>query len=227
MTKILVSYDGTDADRDALELGRLLAGAGASLALAYVRHAHEAESGRERLAENEAEALLKAGASALDDPDLPTHVVLSASTSEGLRSLALDTHADVIVFGSEYRTARAHVDPQASARRLIDGGPVAVALAPAGFAEESKHTVETIVAITEDGDTAAAETAETLAARFGAAVARHPNRDAADLLVVASKPGVGPGRVTISAAAEYVIELATCPVLVLPRGVAIAFDGAA
>jgi nucleotide-binding universal stress UspA family protein len=226
MTKILVSYDGTDADRDALALGRLLARAGASLELAYVRHAHEAESGRERLVENEAEALLKGGASALG-LDVPTHIVLSASTSEGLRSLALDQQADVIVFGSEYRTARSHVDPQASARRLIDGGPLAVALAPAGFAEDTEHAVGTIVAITEDGDTAATETAETLAARFGAAVARHPNREAADLLVVASKPGVGVGRVTISAAAEYVIELATCPVLVLPRGVAVAFDGAA
>jgi nucleotide-binding universal stress UspA family protein len=226
MTKLLVSYDGTDADRDALELGRLLARAGASLELAYVRHAHEAESGRERLAENEAEALLQAGASAVGLREVPTHVVLSASTSEGLRSLALDLQAEVIVFGSEYRTARSHVDPQASARRLIDGGPLAVALAPAGFAEQPIPKVETIVAITEDGDTAASETAETLSARFGAAVARHPNREAADLLVVASKPGVGVGRVTISAAAEYVIELATCPVIVLPRGVAVAFDGA-
>ena len=36
--------------------------------------------------------------------------------------LALAEDADVIVFGSEYRTARGHVDPQASARRLLDGG---------------------------------------------------------------------------------------------------------
>ena len=50
-TKIIVSYDGTENDRDALALGRLLAEAGASLELAYVRHAQEAESGRERLAE--------------------------------------------------------------------------------------------------------------------------------------------------------------------------------
>jgi len=226
MTKILVSYDGTDADRDALELGRLLAGAGASLELAYVRHAHEAESGRERLAENEAEALLQGGASALGAPDLPRHVVLSGSTAEGLRRLAVSEAADVVVFGSEYRTAPAHVDPQASARRLLDGGPVAVALAPAGLAERPVPPIELIVAIGEDGDTAAAETAETLAGRFGATVARHPNRDA-DLLVVGSKPGVGSGRVTISAAAEYVIELATCPVLVLPRGTPVAFDGAA
>ena len=60
MVKLIVSYDGTDNDRDALALGRLLSDAGASLELAYVRHAHEAESGRERLAESEAVALLAA-----------------------------------------------------------------------------------------------------------------------------------------------------------------------
>ena len=66
-TKIIVSYDGTDNDRDALALGRVLARAGAALELAYVRHAQEAERGRERLAEREAEALL-AGARMLGDP---------------------------------------------------------------------------------------------------------------------------------------------------------------
>ena len=42
-------------------------------------------------------------------------------------------------------------------------------------------------------------------------------------MVVGSKPGTVTGRVTISAAAEYLIELARCPVVVLPRGVALAF----
>ena len=37
--KIIVSYDDTDNDRDALALGRLLAFSGAELSLAYVRHA--------------------------------------------------------------------------------------------------------------------------------------------------------------------------------------------
>src|SRR4249919_3827770 len=144
---IIVSYDGTSNDRDALALGRLLGGAGASLALAYVRHAHEAGSRRERLAAREAEALLAAGAGVLGRPDIPQHVVLSASTPVGLRDLALDRGADLIVFGSEYRTAAGHVDPQASARRLLDGGPIAIAIAPAGFAERSDYEVRSIAAI--------------------------------------------------------------------------------
>jgi nucleotide-binding universal stress UspA family protein len=219
--KIIVSYDGTDNDRDALALGRLLASRGGSLELAYVRHAHEGESGRERLAEQEADHLLATGAEALGQPDMPRHVVVSASTPAGLRSLAVETGADVVVFGSEYRTAPGHVDPQASARRLLDGGPVALALAPAGFAEDGDYAVRTIAAIGEDGDPCALETAESLAAALGGTVGARGG--AADLVVVGSKPGTVTGRVTISAAAEYLIELSRCPVVVIPRGVAVRF----
>jgi nucleotide-binding universal stress UspA family protein len=42
-------------------------------------------------------------------------------------------------------------------------------------------------------------------------------------MVVGSKPGGVTGRVTVSAAAEYLIELAHCPVLILARGVALTF----
>ncbi len=222
--KIIVSYDGTDNDRDALALGRLLARAGGSLELAYVRHAHEAEHGRERLAEHDAEALLAAGAAAVGLPDIPQHVVLSGSTAEGLRDLAADGGADMIVFGSEYRTARGHVDPQPTARRLLDGGQVALALAPSGFAGESDYEIGTVAAVSGDGDPCARETAESFAHRVGASVAREASRDV-QLLVVGSTPGTVTGRVRISAAAEYLIELARCPVVVLPRGVAVLFDG--
>ena len=222
-TKIIVSYDGTENDLDALAFGRLLAKAGASIALAYVRHAQESESGRERLAEHEAEALLATGADILGDADIPRHVVVAGSTPEGLRGLALAEHADLIVFGSEYRTAAGHVDPQASARRLLDGGPVALAIAPAAFAEHTDHQVSTIAAIAEAGDPCARETAEALASRFGATITERAS-SAVDLIVVGSKPGTVTGRVTISAAAEYLIELSNCPVIVVPRGVAVRFD---
>jgi len=201
VTTIIVSYDGTDNDRDALALGRLLAGAGASLELAYV--SHEGESVR-------------------DVPEgIPFHVVESASTANGLRDLAVAQGAELIVFGSEYRTAKGHVDPQATARRLLEGGPVALAFAPAGFAANG-HSIGTVAAVSEDGDPCTRETAEALARGLGAVVAERPGRDA-DLVVVGSKPGTVGGRVTISAAAEYLIELARCPVVVLPRGVALTF----
>jgi nucleotide-binding universal stress UspA family protein len=204
MATVIVSYDGTDNDRDALALARVFARAGAGLELAYVRHS----------ADDRTEA-------PLGDDGLPAHVVVSGSTPEGLRALALERDAQLVVFGSEYRTAKGHVDPQRSARRLIDGGPIAVALAPAGF-DDATAEIRTVGAIGEDGDPCVLETAELLAARLGGEVAPRATKDA-DLIVVGSKPGTVTGRVTISAAAEYLIELARCPVVVLPRGVALAF----
>jgi nucleotide-binding universal stress UspA family protein len=204
-TTVIVSYDGTDNDRDALALARVFARAGAALELAYVRH-------------SESDATEAPG----QDDGLPTHVVLSGSTPEGLRELAKERKAQMVVFGSEYRTAKGSVDPQPSARRLIEGGPIAVALAPAGFHGLKDYEVGTIGAIGEDGDPCVLETAEGLASRLGAEVAERATKDAG-LLIVGSKPGTVTGRITISAAAEYLIELARCPVVVLPRGVALAF----
>jgi nucleotide-binding universal stress UspA family protein len=221
-TKIIVSYDGTDNDRDALALGSVLATTGASIALAYVRHAVEGKQSAERLAERDAQELLEAGATTLGGPDVTTHVVLSASTPNGLRDLALELDAQAIVFGSEYRTAPGHVDPQASARRLLDGGPIAVALAPSGFHALDDYAVRTVGVVAEDGDPCVLETAEIIAMRHGGTVAPRATGDA-DLLVVGSKPGTVNGRVTLSAAADYLIELTRSPVLVLPRGVAVGF----
>jgi nucleotide-binding universal stress UspA family protein len=219
---IIVSYDGTENDTDALALGRLLAGAGGSLALAYVRHSVEAESGRERLAQHEAQELLENGARWLGEPDVPRHVVLSASTPEGLRELAEREGADIIVFGSEYRTTPGHVAPGTSAQRLLEGGPIAVALAPAGFREHGTVGVEKVAAVGEEGDPATQETAESIAVALGATVVARANGDTG-LVVVGSKQGTAAGRVTLSAAAQYLIEMLRCPVLVLPHGVALRF----
>ncbi len=202
MTTVIVSYDGTDNDRDALALGRVLAGAGASLELAYVSHRKEPEP---------------------DSPtDVPFHVVDNPSTAEGLRELVIARGAEIIVFGSEYRTARGHLDPQATARRLLEGGPVALALAPAGYADANHKPVAVIRSVSEEGDPCTRETALSLAQKLGAEMVETSGHNP-DLVVVGSKPGTVNGRVTVSAAAEYMIELAGCPVIVLPRGVAVAF----
>jgi nucleotide-binding universal stress UspA family protein len=141
-------------------------------------------------------------------------VVLSASTPEGLKELAVKEHADAIVFGSAYRTTPGHVYPQASAKRLMEGGPLAVALAPAGFADLADGPVSSVAAVDEEGDTSAAQTA--------AAVESRPS-PSAGLLVVGSKAPAVQGTVLISAASAYLIELTHCPAIVLPRGVALAF----
>jgi nucleotide-binding universal stress UspA family protein len=222
--KVIVSYDGTDNDDDALALGQILGSAGATLELAYVRHARERAPGREDELQQEAEELLSRGARWLGDPAIATHVVFSASTPEGIAQLAASEQADVVVFGSEYRTAPDHVMPQASAQRLLEGGTFAVALAPAKL-HERNFTVDSVAAVAEDGDSSPAETAAVLASRLGATVFERA-AGGADLLVIGSKPGTPRGRVGLSATAAYLIETIRRPVLVIPRETVIRFASA-
>jgi len=219
--KIIVSYDDTDNDRDALALGRFLAQGGGSLALAYVRHAQQSDSEREALAEKEAQALLEHGANLLDNADVPRHVIVHASTGDGLRELALREGADIVVFGSDYRTAAGAVVPGTSAKRLLSGGPTAVAIAPADLRSRSTVDVARIGIYAEDEDAALRETAASLAARTGATVSEDEARP--DLLVLGSRAGTQQGRLALSASAEYEIETSGCPVLAVPHGVTIDF----
>jgi nucleotide-binding universal stress UspA family protein len=214
--KIIVSYDDTDNDRDALALGRLLAFSGAELSLAYVRH-----SVGGALEQKEAEEMLARGAASVGAPDMPRHVVVNAGTSVGLTELAEREGADVIVFGSEYRTANGTVKPGISAHKLLLGGPAAIAVAPAGLRSHPSVSVNT-VGVIDEGDASARQTAESLAAALGAGVGDH-GVGPVDLLVVGSRPEAAAGKVTLSAASDYAVEAASYPVLVTPRGVALDF----
>ncbi len=218
--KIIVSYDGTANEDDAIALGRLFAGAGAEVALAYVRHTHEPEPEREKLAEDEARELLARGAELLGNPGAARHVVTDRSTPEGLAALAQSEGADVIVFCSDSHTAKGHVSVGNSAERLLEGGRTAVAIAPVDLGEGSP-SIQRIVAV-GDGEGGARQTADALAAALGAEVAPVVNEQAG-LLIFDSRAEAAPGRVTLSSSAEHLIEIATCPVLVLPRGATLAF----
>lgn len=219
--KIIISYDGTNNEDDAVALGRVFAAAGAEVSLAYVRHTPEEEASREILAQHEAEVLLERGTELLGH-DAARHVITDRSTPEGLSKLAAQTDADAIVFCSDSHTARGHIGVGNSAQRLLQGGAVAVAIAPAGFAQEVGHQVRRVGVV---GDGSAQATAQALAraldADLGAA-----GEQAADLLVVGSRPEAEEGRVSLSAASENLIENAVSPVLVVPHGKALSFDGA-
>jgi len=221
-TKIIVSYDGTANEDDAIALGGLFARAGAQIALAYVRHTHEPDRERETLAQTEAQELLTRGTELLGNADVATHVVTDRSTPEGLAALARAEGAEVIVFCSDSHTAKGHVAIGNSAQRLIEGGTTAVAIAPVDLAErDPRKAVERVVAIS-DGDGGARETAEALSSALGAQVAPVANQQA-DMLVIDSRADAEPGQVSISSSAAYLIDVARCPVLVLPRGQALEF----
>ena len=219
--RAIISYDDTPGDHDALMLGRVLADAGADLTLAYVRHRTQSERSQETVEEQEAELLLQRGADWFSGLHVDTRVVVSASTPEGLRRLAEQEDADIIVFGSDYRTAPGHVAPQHSTQALLEGGTTAVAIAPAGYHDEWAPRIHRIGVLTIPGDDATLATARALADSFGATLTR--DEPHVDLLVVGSRLEAAPGRVLISAHAQNEIENATCPVLVVPHGVTIDF----
>jgi nucleotide-binding universal stress UspA family protein len=220
---IIVSYDGTHNEDDAVALGRVFAEAGAEVALAYVRHHNESEGEREALVEQEAEELLLRGSALLGGMEVGRHVVTDRSTPEGLRALAERVGANAIVFCSDSHTAPGHIAIGNSAERLLDGGTVAIGIAPAGFAQHLEQSrPQRIAAIGDPQDQAPRTTAETLAEALGAAVVDAP--DGADLLIIGSRPEAEAGHVAPSSADRQLIEsLATCPVLVLARDTSLSF----
>jgi nucleotide-binding universal stress UspA family protein len=214
---LIVSYDGTPNDDDALALGRLLAKTGAGLSLAYIRHSHEFDPRREELAQHDAERRLEQGAALLEDADLPTHVVFSGSTGEGLEQLADAEHASVIVFGSDYRTPPGRAEPGTSAQRLLEGGSVAIAVAAAGLRSLRDAQIRSIAISTVAGDTAARETADGLAAKLGASIVDLGGADV-DLIVVGSQPAASSRRITLSGSTRTMLNAARGSVLVVPSG---------
>ena len=76
-----------------------------------MRHATEGDAERERAAQSDAEEILERGAKWLGQKGVHRHVVVNASTGEGLRQLAEEHDADVIVFGSDLHIILGHVQP--------------------------------------------------------------------------------------------------------------------
>jgi nucleotide-binding universal stress UspA family protein len=219
-THVIISYDGTDNDKDALALGAIFGDAGARVSLAYVRHATEPDDAAERAAQAHAEEILEHGAQWLGHPEVDRHVVLSGSTGEGLWALCEGERADLVVFGSDWHTAPGHVQPGQSALRLIDGGPASVAVAAAGLRDRHMRALRTVAIAGGEFDDAAHATAERIAQLTGNPLAL-PSDENLDLLVIGSRPGTPQGRVGVSAAAEYMLETARASVLVVARGAAL------
>jgi nucleotide-binding universal stress UspA family protein len=214
----IISYDGTTNDDDALALGKMLARGGITPALAYVRHSREFYPRREELAQHDAEQRLERGAALLGGPDVPRHVVVDASTGEGLEKLAEEEGASMIVFGSDYRTPPGHVEPGGSAQRLLEGGSVPVAIAAAGLRTKPDGAIETIaVPLAGAHNDAARATASALAEKLGASVVE-PRADGVDLIVVGSAPGAPDGRIVIGGDVRAELDRARGSVLVLPGG---------
>jgi len=216
---LIISYDGTPNDDDALALGKMLAPAGFQLALAYVRHSREFDPRREEVAQHDADQRLERGAATLGGTPVARHVVIGASTGARLGELATSEGASVVVFGSDYRTAPGHVEPGTSAQYLLDGGPVAVAIAAAGLRTQPDGAIRSIaVPLAGPRNDVARETAGAIAAKLGATV-RESSSEPVDLIVVGSQPDAPAGRVVIGGDVRNELNSARSSVLVLAAGV--------
>jgi len=212
----IISYDGTENDDDALALGQMLAPAGFTLELAYVRHSREFDPAREDLAQHDAQQRLDRGAILLDDPGVARHVVFGASTGERLGELAAGLGASLVIFGSDYRTSPGHVAPGTSAQHLLDGSRVAVAIATAGLRRQIGEPLRAIaVPLAGPVNDVARQTARGLADRLGADIVDSPTQ-AVQLIVVGSQPAASPGHIAIGGDVRAELDRARSSVLVLP-----------
>ena len=219
---LIVSYDGTENDDDALALGRLLSRTGSSVALAYVRHSREFDPRREQVAQFDAERRLERGAGLIGIP-VTSHIVVGASTGEVLGELAEQQGASIIVFGSDYRTPLGRAEPGTSAQRLLDGGTVAIAVAAAGLRAKTDASIKSIaVPFAGPVNDDARATAAALAAKLGAEMV-DANSDSIDLIVVGSQQGAPQGRVVVAGEVRNELGSARSSVLVLPAGVRLEF----
>ena len=212
---LIISYDGTPNDDDALALGKLLAQTGSSVALAYVRHSKEFDPRREQVAQYDAEQRLARGESLIGIP-VTKHIAIGPSTGEVLGALAQEQGASIIVFGSDYRTPLGRAEPGASAQRLLEGGTVAVAVAAAGLRAKADSRIASIAVpfagpINDD----ARATAAALAAKLGAEVV-DSNSSVIDLIVVGSHEGAPKGHLVVAGEVRNELNSARSSVLALP-----------
>lgn len=219
-TSVIISYDGTTHDDDALALGKLLLPAGVTLSLAYVRHTREYDPKREEIGQYDADRRLETGATWLQTPDIPRHVVVDPSTSHGLATLAAAEGAQLVLFGSDYRTPPGAVEPGGSAQGMLNGAAVAVGVAQAGLRANAGQAITTI-SVAGDPGGAAEQTAASLAAALGAAVI--PGGGNADIMLVDSQPGAPQGTIALGGTTRARLDSARGSVIVLPRDVPLTF----
>jgi nucleotide-binding universal stress UspA family protein len=219
-TPVIVSYDGTTNDDDALALGRMLAIGGAKLSLAYVRHSREYDPRREEIGVYDADRRLEHGALWLQEPEILRQVVTDPSTGAGLAKLAAAEGAKLILFGSDYRTPPGRVEPGGSAQGLLEGSPVAIGIAAAGLRTRADETITTI-SVAGDTNGAAYQTAEALAQALGAEILQGGGD--ADLILVDSQSNAPAGKIALGGSTRAQLDSARGSVIVLPHGTPLSF----
>lgn len=148
--RVLVGHDGGAGGRDALELARVLAAAEPepSALVVAVLYGGSLPTEYTRLPEDEADEAEPYFAEARDvlaGFDVETRAYGGGSTAAILATLAEEEDFDAIVVGSPHRGAIGRILLGSVGRSLLNGAPVDVAVAPAGYAQERHEPLREIV----------------------------------------------------------------------------------
>ena len=206
--KILVGVDERERSRDALALGRLIAGKTGAELIAV--HAYSVAGDFPIPSDptwDEAmhQVALKVVADAIaGGPDGERAEALQSSPARSLHDLAEREQADLIVVGSSERGALGRLTAGSTAHSLLSGAPCPVAVAPAGYAERPEQRLETM-GVAYDGrpeSDVALESAIDLARSAGARL---------HLVTLAYPPdrpflGEGPAPVDVTAMLESITK---------------------
>ncbi len=170
--QVLVGVDDDQGGRDAIALGKLLAGPDGALTFGHVFHADTSvpwgfQDPDKPQQEDESRQLLeRIAAAAGGSPHLRWYG--APSIGRGLHELAETINADLLVVGSSRHALLGRVRLADDTRAALNGAPCAVAVAPAGYADEPPVTRE--VGVAYDGSPEsehALAVARTLAAELG------------------------------------------------------------
>jgi nucleotide-binding universal stress UspA family protein len=185
--EIVVGVDDREFGQDAIALAKTLAAPAGRLTLAHVLttepyvyrgasaryEASEQAEATERYEQAHAQAVLEnardRGRLAETGCEFTLRSVRSASIGRGLHELAEVERADLLVLASSRQSLLGRVAIRDDTHAALNGAPCAVAIAPAGFAEQTLAMREIGVGYDGSADSAyALEVARVLAAECGA-----------------------------------------------------------
>ena len=152
MRSIVVGFDGSSESCDALRLARMCAdcmSAHLVVGAAFAPGAYPVPTDPGPVERYFADTFAKAW-SELGNLDFIPRKLSQVSAAQGLNDLAEELDADMIVVGSTHRGALGRVFPGSVGQRLLNVAPVAVAVAPRGFAR-GEHLGIGLVGVAYDG----------------------------------------------------------------------------
>jgi nucleotide-binding universal stress UspA family protein len=170
--QVLVGVDDNQGGRDAIALGKLLTGPDGALTFGHIFHSDPSvpwgfqDPTKPTLEEQSHQALERIAAQAGVSAHLRWHG--APSVGRGLHELAEAINADLIVVGSSRHALLGRIRLADHMRGALNGAPSAVAIAPAGYANEPSVARE--IGVAYDGSPEsehAVAVARTLAAGLG------------------------------------------------------------